>query len=49
MQNISELNKRFSYPIINGEILSDNSFNQVSILSPSFQYGLNVFVKLTEI
>ena len=43
MNKESNINKKFSSPIINGEILKDNSFKQVSVLSPSFQYGLTVF------
>ena len=42
MDNYKNSNK-FSSPIINGKLVSDNSFNKVSVLSPSFQYGLTVF------
>ena len=43
MEKKSEIYNKFSSPIINGEIITNNSFKQVSILSPSFQYGLTVF------
>jgi len=40
---MNNTNNKFSSPLINGEIVKDNSFNKVSVLSPSFQYGLTVF------
>ena len=43
MINDSELNKKFSLPLVNGEFVNDKTFKQVSVLSPSFQYGLTVF------
>ena len=43
MQKNEESNHEFSPPIINGKLVKDNCFNKVSVLSPSFQYGLSVF------
>tara|TARA_A100001035_G_C27784974_1_gene503834 strand:+ start:2215 stop:3129 length:915 start_codon:yes stop_codon:yes gene_type:complete len=43
MINDSEFNKKFSLPLVNGEFVNDKTFKQVSVLSPSFQYGLTVF------
>lgn len=36
-------NNQFSSPIINGVFIKEGSFKHVSVLSPSFQYGLTVF------